>query len=78
VDEAIELRKNESTNQYELGRADHHVAGNTVVLPSVVIDPSARGRNLGSTLTKFALDDIVAADKRVNRPGLLGTCLAAA
>ena len=73
MEPAVELRKNETAHEYELwiggeqaGHADYQLVGNTVVLPSVVIRPSHRGGRLGSTLVKFALDDVIAAGNQID------------
>lgn len=62
---ATQVRRNEERSRYELfdgddlvGIADYHVAGDKVVMPHTVIEPSRRGRGLGDILVQGALDDV--------------------
>lgn len=46
--------------------ADYSIAGDTVVLPHTVTDPAFRGRGLAAIVVRRALDDAVAANRRVD------------
>jgi predicted GNAT family acetyltransferase len=47
------------------GFADYRVAGDTIVFPHTVIDPSQRGKGLGAVLVGGALDDVRPTGRKV-------------
>jgi uncharacterized protein len=67
-----EVRRNDAASRYELhldgavvGIADFVVDGSTVVIPHTEIERRRRGRGLGATLVKGALDDVRATGRTV-------------
>jgi predicted GNAT family acetyltransferase len=67
-----ELRDNRDQSRYELaiagevvGIADYRIAGDVVVFPHTEIAPARRGQGLAARLVQFALDDVRAANRRV-------------
>jgi predicted GNAT family acetyltransferase len=61
---AVEVRDNPEEHRYEIlvegrltGIADYRVSGTTMLMPHTEIAPAMRGRGLGATLVRWALDD---------------------
>jgi predicted GNAT family acetyltransferase len=68
----METRNNEARSRYELvdeGRivaiADYVVRGATVLFPHTEVDPSMRGKRLGATLVRAALDDVRRSGRKI-------------
>lgn len=66
------VRKDEVRSRYELlldgelvGVADYRDTGDAVVFPHTEIDPGHRGKGLGETLVRGALDDVRATGRTV-------------
>ncbi|HEY3833122.1 MAG TPA: GNAT family N-acetyltransferase [Acidimicrobiia bacterium] len=69
---ATEIRNNRERDRYEIeidgelvGIAEYHVVGDVVVFPHTEIERARQGQGLGAQLVQFALDDVRAANRRV-------------
>ena len=69
---ATEIRNNPEQCRYELaiddqvvGIAEYRVVGEVVVFPHTEIESARRGQGLGAQLVQYALDDVRAANRRV-------------
>jgi predicted GNAT family acetyltransferase len=68
----MEFRRNPERSRYELvdgeevvAFADYSESSGVVVFPHTVVTPRLRGRGLGATLVRQALDDVRASGRRV-------------
>jgi len=66
------LRNNSAQQRYELvdndqvvGVAEYEVDGDAVVFRHTEVGEGHEGKGYGSTLAKLALDDVVAADRKI-------------
>ena len=69
----VAIRDNADQSRYEVvldgelvGVADYRVVGDVVVIPHTEISPSRRGQGLAAQLVQYALDDVRAANRRVD------------
>ena len=68
----VQFRRCDERSRYEavlsdevIGVADFRDDGTTVVLPHVEVQPAHEGQGVAGGLTRFALDDLRAAGRRV-------------
>lgn len=70
---SIEVRKNETNRLYEaliegevVGNLAYEFSGDRVSLTHSFVDPDRRGQGVGSSLARFALEDLQGNDQEVS------------